>query len=451
MGPLIHNPRVLASLESRGLRVLDEGALPPDLAGCTVVIRAHGISPGLEEELRRRHAVLADATCPRVKKNQLKARSLSEAGFSLFIAGEKRHGELIGLTAYAPGARAVSSPEDAAEAAAALARENPGARTALIGQTTISGGEYRAAAEAIRAVFPDLETVDSLCPAARERQEALRELCSQVEAVVVAGSRSSSNTRRLLDIARSLGKPAWLAESAGEIGAVTRWKPCSGSELSPAELDQKVQWLLEAGPVCRLTGSEFPKSPVDLITQVEGFYKSIGGRAEREDLGTVYLDRQGIRSSIAHGIGRNKVIAFMAVPDIIVKGVMVDYQRNWKNRGYNTCVIDGPFTIKDEDFIGEVIIEQNQQGRLTCYLHEVEKKSKLRGVFKTGTEPSTPEGASRLIIAKKLAEVKGIPPRVPAPGLLAAELAGCRTLGLSAGASTPDQDIDEIEAALAAL
>jgi 4-hydroxy-3-methylbut-2-enyl diphosphate reductase len=217
MGPLIHNPGVLASLRDRGLEILDEGALPPDLAGSTVIIRAHGVSPGLEEELRRRQAVLVDATCPRVRKNQLKARSLSEAGFYLFIAGEKQHGEVAGLKGYALRSVVVADPDGAAQAAAALFRENPAAAVALIGQTTIGDGEYRAIAGAIRAVFPDLETVNSICPATRERQDALGELCSQVEAVVIAGGRSSSNTRRLLDIARSRGKPAWLVESAAEI------------------------------------------------------------------------------------------------------------------------------------------------------------------------------------------------------------------------------------------
>jgi 4-hydroxy-3-methylbut-2-enyl diphosphate reductase len=218
IGPLIHNPRFLSSLEKRGLELLEEGALPSELGASTVIIRAHGISPSLEEELCRRRAALVDATCPRVKKNQLKARSLSEAGFSLFIAGEERHGEVAGLRGYAPGALVVSGAAEAERAAAALAREKPGARTALIGQTTIGDGEYEAVGRAIRAVFPGLKTVDSICPAVRERQEALGELCSLVDAVLVAGGRTSSNTRRLLDIALSLGKPAWLVESAAEIG-----------------------------------------------------------------------------------------------------------------------------------------------------------------------------------------------------------------------------------------
>jgi 4-hydroxy-3-methylbut-2-enyl diphosphate reductase len=220
MGPLIHNPRVLAALQREGLGILDEGGLPPDLGGLTVILRAHGISPSLEAELRRRHAALADATCPRVKKNQLEARSLADAGFFLFIAGEKRHGEVAGLRGYAPAAVVVSTPAEAAAAASALARENPGARTALIGQTTIGSAEYGSIASAIRPCFPGLSVADSICPAAGERQDALRELCLQADALVIAGGRSSSNTRRLLDTALSLGKPAWLAESAAEIGAL---------------------------------------------------------------------------------------------------------------------------------------------------------------------------------------------------------------------------------------
>jgi 4-hydroxy-3-methylbut-2-enyl diphosphate reductase len=220
MGPLIHNPGVLASLQSRGLEILDEEALPPDLGGLTVILRAHGVSPSLEEELRRRHATLVDATCPRVKKNQLEARSLVEAGFSLFIAGEKQHGEVAGLRAYAPQSLVVSDPAEASLAAAALLQEKPGARAALIGQTTIGAGEYDRIGEAIRRYFPGLTLVDSICPATRERQEALRELCSRVDALVIAGGRSSSNTRRLVDIALSLGKPAWLVETAAETGAL---------------------------------------------------------------------------------------------------------------------------------------------------------------------------------------------------------------------------------------
>jgi 4-hydroxy-3-methylbut-2-enyl diphosphate reductase len=111
---------------------------------------------------------------------------------------------------------------DAAEAEAAaerLYRVEPGAETALIGQTTISPGEYRAIGAGIRKFFPRLEIADTICGATRDRQEALRELCGRAAAVIVAGGRESSNTRRLLSIAEGLGIPCVLAEGPADIPA----------------------------------------------------------------------------------------------------------------------------------------------------------------------------------------------------------------------------------------
>jgi 4-hydroxy-3-methylbut-2-enyl diphosphate reductase len=113
----------------------------------------------------------------------------------------------------------VAESNEAARAAGELYRDNPGAKTALIGQTTISSEEYRAIGEGIKKFFPALEVVDSICGATRDRQESLRELCGEVDAVIVAGGRLSANTRRLLFIAGEQGKPAWLVETPEDIPA----------------------------------------------------------------------------------------------------------------------------------------------------------------------------------------------------------------------------------------
>jgi 4-hydroxy-3-methylbut-2-enyl diphosphate reductase len=220
LGPLIHNPQVLGDLQRRGVEMLEADRLPPDLRDAVVIIRAHGVSPVLEAELRSRGAGILDATCPRVKASQLKARSLSERGYQVFIAGEKDHGEVAGIRAYAPGSLVAADPLEAEEAAGTLRAKTPDVKAALIGQTTISPEEYAAIGAAIKKHL-DLEVVDTICGATRERQEALRELCARVEAVVIAGGRGSSNTRRLLEIARSLGKPCWLAESALDLPGET--------------------------------------------------------------------------------------------------------------------------------------------------------------------------------------------------------------------------------------
>jgi len=188
------------------------------------------------------------------------------------------------------------------------------------------------------------------------------------------------------------------------------------------EILKDVEWLFNAKPVKQLEGTEFEKSEIDLITQVDKFFKSIGGKVEREDLGTVDLTRQGIRSSIAHGIGREKSAAFMAVPDVIKYGKIIDYQKNWKGRGYDTYVIDAPITIGNVEYIAEVIINQDKDGQ-RFYLHEVEKKEKAQSAFKTGMDTSAPQAfeaqgafktgmdtgtpqTSKLIIVKKINSVK---------------------------------------------
>jgi 4-hydroxy-3-methylbut-2-enyl diphosphate reductase len=223
MGPLIHNPQVLADFERRGCRILGGHELSPDtegaaagpLEGATVIIRAHGITPALEAELVRRGAVLVDATCPHVKASQMKAKALSEDGYTVFLAGEKQHGEITGIMGYAPACIVVANREEA-EAAAMRARA-PGAQAALIAQTTLSPEEYRSIGEGIAKYIPHIKIINTICGATKERQDSLRELCAQVEAVVVAGGRTSANTRRLEAIAEACGKPAWLVEGPADL------------------------------------------------------------------------------------------------------------------------------------------------------------------------------------------------------------------------------------------
>jgi 4-hydroxy-3-methylbut-2-enyl diphosphate reductase len=258
LGPLIHNPQALASLKERGLVILAEAeaACPPVPAGSpprrdqaefppeksVVIIRAHGVSPDVEEELREKGFCVVDATCPRVKASQNTALALAWRGLTVFIAGEKDHAEVKGIAGYVrsgaaarPNAAAkpaagttaglaglpacviAGTAAEAEEAAAALRRERPDAETALIAQTTLSEDEYGRIAGAVKKSFPRVEVKNTICGATRERQDALRNLCAAVDAVIVAGGRESANTRRLLAIAGHCGKPCWLAETAADL------------------------------------------------------------------------------------------------------------------------------------------------------------------------------------------------------------------------------------------
>lgn len=217
LGPLIHNPRVLEELERQGVGFLEN--LPADLSGISVIIRAHGVSPITEQEIHSRGGRVVDATCPRVKAGQLKAGSLERAGYRLFLAGEAGHAEVLGIKGYAPGCFVVGNAGEARAAAAGLRVTEPDARTALIGQTTIRAEEYRSVADTIKEYFPRLEVVESICAATRDRQDSLRSLLDQVDAVVIAGGKESANTRRLFAIAEQREKPCVLAEAAGDIPA----------------------------------------------------------------------------------------------------------------------------------------------------------------------------------------------------------------------------------------
>jgi 4-hydroxy-3-methylbut-2-enyl diphosphate reductase len=257
LGPLIHNPRVLERLAGLGLGLLDPERLPDDLSGSVVIIRAHGVSPGVEEEILKRGGRVLDATCPRVKTSQTKARSLAGQGFRVFLAGEACHAETAGIRGYAPSCIVVENPPAAEAAAEELYAREPGARTALLGQTTISPKEYAAIEEGIRKRFPDLVMDNTICGATRERQNALRALASGSGALVICGGRESANTRRLLAIAKAMEKPAWLAEEAGDLPAEVfsfqRVGIAAGAS-TPGEVVDEIEKALLSG------SSEYPEA-----------------------------------------------------------------------------------------------------------------------------------------------------------------------------------------------
>ncbi|GHV19560.1 4-hydroxy-3-methylbut-2-enyl diphosphate reductase [Spirochaetia bacterium] len=222
MGPLIHNARVTQKLQEHGFSVLDEAGImepstQPDLNGAVVVVRAHGIGPQIEEALHRCGAQVVDATCPKVKENQEKVRELSEKGYLILIAGEKNHDEVRGICAYAQKSMVLANRMDVEPVAEAVFKDQPFAKAALLAQTTLSKEEFDGIASELLNFFPDLAIFNTICPATASRQEALSDLCSVVDAVIVAGDSASANTRRLAMVAEKHGKPAYLVENSMDI------------------------------------------------------------------------------------------------------------------------------------------------------------------------------------------------------------------------------------------
>ena len=249
-GPLIHNPVTMELLQSKGVRIVEpDKALKPQIAPHSpIIIRAHGITPQKRQELIDCGAIIIDATCPRVISSQKRAAHYAEKGVTVILAGDKNHGELIGIKGYAlsvPNGKC-ATVQTAAEAEAL---QHDGTPTVLIAQTTIKREEYRAIAEILRKKIPKLTVLETICPATDERQEALLELIEEVDAILVIGGKNSANTRRLLQTAIDRGKPAWLAESSCDIPQEVRQYRTigliAGASTPDSSIDAIEQLLLD--------------------------------------------------------------------------------------------------------------------------------------------------------------------------------------------------------------
>jgi hypothetical protein len=178
--------------------------------------------------------------------------------------------------------------------------------------------------------------------------------------------------------------------------------------ISAEEMNDNIQQITQMASVVQITGEEFAKGEKDLVTQVNEFFAQLGNSAHNPQLGDVILDRRGIKDDIAHGIGRKKAAAFAAVPDVIEQGLIVDYQINWKGRGYDTAVVAAPITIGEADYIAAVIvIRSNQTNRF--YVHEVLTTENGAMPFKTGTQKKGDSGGdapSVLSILDRIRTVK---------------------------------------------
>ena len=164
------------------------------------------------------------------------------------------------------------------------------------------------------------------------------------------------------------------------------------------DFTENINNVVNMDSVCDMKGSEFAKGKTDLITQVSNFFDSLGNIVHSK-YGDVVLNRTGVKSSLGHGIGRNKAVAFTAVPDVIEHGEIVDYHVNHKGRGYDTAVIAAPVTIdKTPYYMATVIVVEKNKN--SYYLHEVALQKKEDGTpFKTGTVKNngTPSGATSSI------------------------------------------------------
>ncbi|MBW1648283.1 MAG: 4-hydroxy-3-methylbut-2-enyl diphosphate reductase [Deltaproteobacteria bacterium] len=209
-GPLIHNPQVLEMLREKGIFVL--GQIPAQGTG-TVLIRAHGVPPETRRQLEEAGFTVIDATCPRVIKVQSIIRKHAGQGYATLIVGDRDHPEVVGLLGYAGASGRVVSRMADLEALPAFER------AIIVAQTTQNKNFFDAVRQWAAAHHPHYKVFDTICDSTARRQEEVRRLAEEADALVVVGGRSSGNTRRLAEIAAASGKPTVHVETEAELDA----------------------------------------------------------------------------------------------------------------------------------------------------------------------------------------------------------------------------------------
>ncbi len=209
LGPLVHNEHAVAMLERLGMRTAKS---IEEVEGGVVVVRAHGIPADLEKSLHEKGVKIVDATCPHVKRIEREAVRLNEEGRFICFAGYPEHPETKAVVSrLKEGTWKVLSSVDDVES---VPRDVP---VALIAQSTFNTRVFESMTARLQELCDDLVVKCTICNATSARQEEARELAKRNDAVVVVGSRTSSNTRRLVEIAKAEGKPVFHVTSAEDV------------------------------------------------------------------------------------------------------------------------------------------------------------------------------------------------------------------------------------------
>jgi 4-hydroxy-3-methylbut-2-enyl diphosphate reductase len=210
---IVHNRHVVEELRAAGAIFVEELDEVPE--GSRVIFSAHGVAPSVREEARARNLEVIDATCPLVTKVHLEAIRFARLGYTIVLIGHRDHDEVIGTMGEAPHCTVVVSSVEEVDQ---LAPPDP-QRVAYITQTTLSLDETRHIVERLRERFPALQgpPAQDICYATENRQLAVKAVAPLCQLLLVVGSRNSSNSRRLVEVARNAGVTAYLVDDASEL------------------------------------------------------------------------------------------------------------------------------------------------------------------------------------------------------------------------------------------
>jgi 4-hydroxy-3-methylbut-2-enyl diphosphate reductase len=247
---IVHNKRVVGDLAGRGAVFVDELEQVPD--GSTVVFSAHGVSPAVRSEASRRGLSVIDGTCPLVSKVHAEARRFAADGYTVALIGHAGHEEVEGTLGEAPGSTVLLQTE----ADVATFEPPDPEKVAYLMQTTLSVDEAAEVSGALRDRFPAMRAPgsDDICYATTNRQAAVRSIAAESDMVLVAGSKNSSNSVRLVEVCQRAGTPAYLIDDASDIQldwltGAERIGLTAGASAPPAVVSEIVSALSGLGPV----------------------------------------------------------------------------------------------------------------------------------------------------------------------------------------------------------
>ncbi|TQM73691.1 4-hydroxy-3-methylbut-2-enyl diphosphate reductase [Thermopolyspora flexuosa] len=211
---IVHNTHVVRTLEKRGAVFVDETDEVPE--GAIVIFSAHGVSPAVHEEAARRSLKTIDATCPLVTKVHNEAKRFAAKDYDILLIGHEGHEEVEGTAGEAPDhIRLVDGPDGVEK----VQVRDPN-RVVWLSQTTLSVDETKQTVARLRERFPNLidPPSDDICYATQNRQTAVKEIAARSDLVIVVGSNNSSNSKRLVEVAKDAGAPAaYLVDDASYI------------------------------------------------------------------------------------------------------------------------------------------------------------------------------------------------------------------------------------------
>jgi len=210
---IVHNLHVVRDLEARGAVFVDEETEVPE--GATVVFSAHGVAPSVHANAAARQLNTIDATCPLVTKVHVQARRYAASGYTVLLIGHAGHEEVVGTMGEAPDS--IVLVESVSDAEALSFPE--GTRLAYVTQTTLSVDETGEIITALRRRFPDIHAPkkEDICYATSNRQWSVKEMLGEIQLLLVIGSRNSSNSNRLVEVARANGVASYLIDDETEI------------------------------------------------------------------------------------------------------------------------------------------------------------------------------------------------------------------------------------------